>query len=129
MLEKNAVALCCTLAPPYKDSARSSIMTEHAFTPVAHLDDIPADTVKSVCVAGRDILIVHHQNQLFAVENRCSHAEMPLECGRVRYGWIACPAHGARFDLASGEPLSSPATAPIATFALQIVDGQIEIAV
>ena len=65
---------------------------------------------------------------LYAIENRCSHADMPLACGRMRNGWIMCPTHGARFDLATGEALGLPASAPVATFAVRVVNGTIEIA-
>jgi 3-phenylpropionate/trans-cinnamate dioxygenase ferredoxin subunit len=76
----------------------------------------------------RSILICHSKGAYFAVENKCSHADEPLECGRIRNGWISCPAHGARFDLANGEAMNPPAKDPIVTFALRIVDGFIEVA-
>ena len=104
-------------------------MTERRFTQVATVADVPPDTIKVVDVDGRSILIVNHDRTLFAVENRCSHAEQPLACGRLRWGWIACPAHGAKFDLATGEALSQPATDPIRTFEVRVVDEVIEIAV
>jgi nitrite reductase/ring-hydroxylating ferredoxin subunit len=47
----------------------------------------------------------------------------------MRLGWIACPAHGARFDLATGEALGPPANAPIRTFAVRVSDGMIEVEV
>ena len=104
-------------------------MTEPTYTPVVREADVAPDTVRAVDVGGQSILIVHHGGQLFAVRNLCSHAEQALTCGRVRWGWIACPAHGAKFDLETGEALSLPATDPIATFAVRTVDGMIEIAV
>lgn len=103
-------------------------MSERIFTPVAAVADLAPGATLAVTVGSRSILIVHHAGRLFAVENRCSHAEQPLECGRVRYGWISCPAHGAKFDLATGEALSQPATDPIATFEVRIVGDTIEIA-
>ena len=64
--------------------------------------------------------------EFFVVVNKCSHAEEKLDCGRVRAGWVACPVHGARFRLATGEAMNPPATQPIATFAVRVVDGWIE---
>ncbi len=104
-------------------------MAEVGFTAVLALDALPADTQKAVDVDGRSILLCHHDGRIFAVENLCSHAEQPLECGRVKWGWIACPFHGARFDLKTGEALNPPAINPIATFVVRIADGMIEIAV
>ena len=104
-------------------------MTEPAFIPVARTDEIAPDTAKTVEVNGRSILICHSNGRFFAVENLCSHAEEPLACGRLKRGWISCPAHGARFDLETGEPLNPPATEPLKTFALRLVGEVIEIAV
>ncbi|MET0270906.1 MAG: non-heme iron oxygenase ferredoxin subunit [Sphingomonas sp.] len=103
-------------------------MDEQAFVAVAKTGEIAADTAKAVTIGGRSILICNHDGRFFAVENRCSHAEQPLECGRMRWGWIACPAHGARFDLETGEPLNPPATEPIATFPLRVAGDVIEVA-
>ena len=104
-------------------------MDEPTFTPVAATADIPPDSVKLVEVGGHSILLVHNEGRIFAVENLCSHAQEPLACGRVKRGWIACPAHGARFDLESGEALGPPATDPIATFAVRINGDMVEVAV
>jgi 3-phenylpropionate/trans-cinnamate dioxygenase ferredoxin component len=74
-------------------------------------------------------LLCLDEGQVYAVENRCSHLEEPLACGRVKWGWIACPAHGTRFDLATGEPMNPPATEPIRTFPVRVVGEMIEVAV
>jgi 3-phenylpropionate/trans-cinnamate dioxygenase ferredoxin subunit len=81
----------------------------------------------AVKIGGRSLLICRSEGGLFAIENKCSHADSPLECGRIRRGWIACPAHGARFDLETGAALGSPAIVPIRTFALRVVDGWVEV--
>jgi 3-phenylpropionate/trans-cinnamate dioxygenase ferredoxin component len=95
-------------------------MAEPVFLEVAHVADVPPDSVKAVAVNGLSVLLIHTGDGLYAIENRCSHAEEPLACGRVKYGWISCPAHGARFDLETGEPLNPPATAPVRTFPVRI---------
>lgn len=97
------------------------------FIAVASVQDVPPGTVKAFAIGKRSILLCNSDGQIFAVENRCSHAEQPLECGRMRHGWIMCPAHGARFDLETGEPLGPPATQPIATFAVRIAGDTIEV--
>lgn len=104
-------------------------MSEQNFVAVARVDEVPPGGVKVVQVGGRSILLCHTRDRIFAVENQCSHAEEPLECGRIRAGWIACPAHGARFDLETGEAMNPPAKDPIATFAVRITGETIEIAV
>lgn len=98
------------------------------FVSVAAVGDVPPGSVKAVTAGGCSILLCNSDGELFAIENKCSHAEQPLECGRMRHGWIACPAHGARFDLETGEPLGPPATRSIATFPVRVAGDAIEIA-
>ncbi|MBB5686709.1 Rieske (2Fe-2S) protein [Sphingobium boeckii] len=104
-------------------------MSEQQFIAVAQIGEVEPGKAKRVEAGGRAILLCNSDGQIYAVENLCSHAQEPLECGRIRYGWIACPAHGARFDLETGEPLNPPATDPIAIFPVRIVGETIEIAV
>jgi nitrite reductase/ring-hydroxylating ferredoxin subunit len=88
--------------------------------------DLPAEKSHTFAHDGQQLLICHSGGEFFVIENRCSHAEEPLACGRVRNGWIACPVHGARFDLATGAALNPPAQNPIATFPVRVVDGWVE---
>lgn len=78
---------------------------------------------------GRSILICNSGGSYFAVENKCSHADEVLACGRIRNGWIACPAHGARFDLATGAAMNPPAKDPIKTFHVRLSGNTIEVAI
>ena len=103
-------------------------MGDTVFTAVATLGDLPPGAKKVVELGPLKILLCNSDGHVFAVENLCSHAEEPLDCGRMRAGWIACPIHGARFDLATGEPLNPPATQPIQTYPVRITGDSIEIA-
>lgn len=98
------------------------------FVAVASLADVPAGSKKLVEVNGVEVLLCNSLDRIFAVENSCSHAEEKLECGRMRLGWIACPVHGARFDLASGEAINPPATQPIQTWPVRVTGDVIEVA-
>ncbi len=104
-------------------------MSEAQFHSAVALNDIAEGTMVKVEIEGQAILLCNSGTQIFAVSNRCSHADELLDCGVMRNGWIACPAHGARFDLASGEPLNPPASEPIATFEVRARDGMIQVRV
>lgn len=103
-------------------------MSEPVFTPLLPLAELSDGAVMLVDVAGATVLLCHDEGHVFAIENRCSHLEEPLACGKVKWGWIACPAHGARFDLATGDAIGPPATAPIKTYPTRVVGGMIEVA-
>ncbi len=96
------------------------------YTRLLATDDIPAEKSHKFEHQGKAMLICHSAGAFFVIENQCSHAQEPLDCGRVRNGWVACPVHGARFDLATGAAMNPPATSPIATYPVRVVDGWVE---
>jgi nitrite reductase/ring-hydroxylating ferredoxin subunit len=53
-------------------------------------------------VNGRSILLVHHQDQYFAVKNRCPHQRITLDKASCEDGFIVCPWHRYGFDLKTG---------------------------
>ena len=91
------------------------------FVRVAARADI-ADGAYVIAEVGEySILVVNLEGEFFAVENRCTHLASPLEGGRVRRGRIACPLHGAVYDLRTGAPLGgSLAPRGLRTFAARI---------
>ncbi|MFL5333533.1 MAG: Rieske (2Fe-2S) protein, partial [Geminicoccaceae bacterium] len=50
----------------------------------------------------RPVLVVYHEDRIFALDNRCPHMGFPLDRGSVQDGILTCHWHHARFDLASG---------------------------
>lgn len=69
--------------------------------------------------------------ELFAIEDRCTHDDGPL-CQGLWDGeqcTIACPRHGANFDLRSGRALSLPAYLPARTFPVRVLGGLVSVEV
>lgn len=58
----------------------------------------------TVVVSGHDrpLAVFYHQDQIYAVDNRCPHMGFPLHRGTTQDGILTCHWHHARFDLASG---------------------------
>ncbi|KPF91861.1 (2Fe-2S)-binding protein [Novosphingobium sp. AAP83] len=103
-------------------------MSDFSFTPVLPLADLAEGTAVPVAPRGEAVLLCMDEGVVYAIENRCSHLSESLASGKIKWGCIACPIHGARFDLATGEALSGPAKKTIRSFAVRIRDGMIEIA-
>jgi 3-phenylpropionate/trans-cinnamate dioxygenase ferredoxin subunit len=90
--------------------------------------DLAPGMVQCRDAGGRRVLIARNAaGDWFALAAVCTHAELPLDAARVRGGALLCPHHGARFELATGKVLGPPAHAPIATYAVRVVDGVIEV--
>jgi 3-phenylpropionate/trans-cinnamate dioxygenase ferredoxin subunit len=62
---------------------------------------------------------------VFAIGDRCSHAEASLAEGEVFDHEVECPRHGSTFDLTTGYPQSLPATKPVPTYAVSVEDGDV----
>ena len=90
-------------------------MTEE-FIQVADITDIDLNQSLTVNVDDIDILICHTSEGVFAVEDKCSHADIPLCGGQIIDNYITCPVHGAVFDLSDGSVQSPPAFEDLRTF-------------
>jgi 3-phenylpropionate/trans-cinnamate dioxygenase ferredoxin subunit len=95
-------------------------MGEGEFHTVARLDEIPATGLKGVAVEEQKIVLVRQGDQVFALEDRCSHEEFALSDGEIVAGQIECALHGARFDPATGAPKALPAVKPVKTFECRV---------
>ncbi|MEO1203975.1 MAG: non-heme iron oxygenase ferredoxin subunit [Pseudomonadota bacterium] len=75
------------------------------------------------------IVLCRVQGELYAVENRCSHAFQRFDEGRLRGTRLMCPLHGACFDVRDGRPLRPPARLPIRSFPVTVADGRVLVTV
>jgi 3-phenylpropionate/trans-cinnamate dioxygenase ferredoxin subunit len=78
-------------------------------------------------VNDKAIAIFNIDNQLFAIEDCCTHQGLPLSDGYVEGNQITCPFHGAQFCLKTGDALSPPAFEKLNTFETRIKDNLIQI--
>ena len=78
-------------------------------------DLVPGKPIK-VTLDGQDICVARVGDEVFAVGDLCSHADVSLSEGEVEGHFIECWLHGSRFDLRTGEPESLPATTAVPLF-------------
>ena len=88
---------------------------------------LPAATNNGVIDASVDPVAPANRlrrDEVFAIENLCSHAEVALSEGEVASTdggcQIECWLHGSMFDLRTGKPTNLPATEPVATFPVDV---------
>lgn len=100
------------------------------YLPVARVAEVPDGTARSVEVRGRAVVLVNHGGWFFALGGSCTHAAAPLGEGRVADGCLlACPWHGAVFDVRTGRVRRGPARKPLDTFPVRVEDGTVLVAV
>jgi 3-phenylpropionate/trans-cinnamate dioxygenase ferredoxin subunit len=71
---------------------------------------------------GKTICVARVGDEVFAIDDICSHSDASLSEGDVTDFKIECWLHGAEFDLRTGEALTPPAVAPLHTYGVH-VDG------
>ena len=71
---------------------------------------------------GKDVCVARVGNEVFAIEDNCSHQDEALSEGEQNGYKIECWLHSAEFDLRTGEALTPPASAPVKTYPVS-VDG------
>jgi nitrite reductase/ring-hydroxylating ferredoxin subunit/uncharacterized membrane protein len=97
------------------------------FVPVMAESELINDKPMCVEYDGVPILIVRHDNRIFALANTCSHLGGPLAEGTLIGSSVQCPWHGSRFALEDGRVLDGPAVHPQPSMETRIRNGQIEI--
>ena len=91
-----------------------------SFERACALDEVQTDQALAVTVGRYDIAIARNGDEVFAVEDVCSHAAVALSEGEVDECTLECWLHGSRFDLRTGKPTGLPATEPVATFPVEV---------
>ncbi len=91
------------------------------FTEVCLVADIPVNSAKRVTVDGTVIAVVRTPDGVYAINDRCSHADVSLAEGEVEGCAIECWLHGSAFDLRTGKPLSLPAIVAVPVYPARII--------
>ncbi len=92
---------------------------------VAELAELKPGGMLVVEWGGREVLLCRRGDEVYAVDNLCSHAAERLFHGKLKGNRLFCPLHGAAFDITTGEALSAPAKQPLATYPVLLRDGGI----
>jgi nitrite reductase/ring-hydroxylating ferredoxin subunit len=91
------------------------------------LVDVAEGKMRSCTIGGREIVVCRTKEGVHALDNICTHAYARLDEGRLRGTRLICPLHGASFDVRDGRVLGAPATRPLQTHTVNVIDDRIEI--
>jgi 3-phenylpropionate/trans-cinnamate dioxygenase ferredoxin subunit len=98
-------------------------------TDIGQLSDFEQGVPRQLKVDGRTLVAVRVDEQVFVLDDRCSHEEFSLSEGEVdvETAEIECARHGAMFRLSDGAPMTFPATRPVQHYDVRQRDGRIEV--
>ncbi|MEN9823566.1 MAG: non-heme iron oxygenase ferredoxin subunit [Ilumatobacteraceae bacterium] len=94
---------------------------------VCALDELAPGAARRVEVGGRSVALVRIGDDVYAIGDTCSHADVSLSDGLV---WcdekqIECVRHGSAFSLETGHPDTLPATQPVPVYVARVENGQV----
>ena len=92
---------------------------------VTELDKLPRDRGVRVTLGEHRIAMFRIGEDVYAVGDRCSHAEASLAEGELFGTAVECPRHGAEFDITTGAAGSLPATSPVPVYDVTVEDGTV----
>lgn len=92
---------------------------------ITQLDSLPRGRGVRVTIGDRAIAMFRIEDDVYAVGDRCSHAEASLAEGELWDTSVECPRHGSEFDLTTGEPHALPATEPVPVYEVSVEDGTV----
>jgi len=104
-------------------------MSTEEWTDAAALDDVPADDVIGMIVAGRDLAMYSAQGEIYATDNLCTHGQARLCDGFLDGHEIECPLHQGKFDVRTGQPTCAPVTEAIRSYPVKIEGGRVFVAI
>jgi 3-phenylpropionate/trans-cinnamate dioxygenase ferredoxin component len=93
------------------------------------LSELEQGVPRRVVVGDVPVALVRIDDDVYAIGDICSHAEVSLSGGEVYCDEkeIECPQHGSVFSLETGEPATLPATQPVPVFDVTITNGVVTV--
>jgi 3-phenylpropionate/trans-cinnamate dioxygenase ferredoxin subunit len=93
--------------------------------PVASFAELSEGVGLKVDLGEHRVAVFLVDGEVFAIGDRCSHAEASLSEGEIYDHEVECPRHGSAFDIRTGDPLSLPATKPVPVYRASVDDGTV----
>jgi nitrite reductase/ring-hydroxylating ferredoxin subunit len=94
---------------------------------VAARETLDPDFPTGVEVNGQKIGLFLSGDQVFATEDVCPHAFALLSQGFQEDGFIECPLHAARFEIATGKCMNEIGQRDLKTFPIKIEGGRVSV--
>ncbi len=96
-----------------------------SFVKVAETGSIPDPGRITVEVAGRMVVVFHVEGEFYCIDDVCTHDGGPLGEGLLDDHRVACPRHGALFDIRTGAPLTMPATEATISHEVKVIGNDV----
>jgi 3-phenylpropionate/trans-cinnamate dioxygenase ferredoxin subunit len=93
---------------------------------ICTVDELGVNEAARFVVEGVPIAVVKDAaGEIFAIGDTCTHGDISLAEGFVEDDTLECWAHGSKFSLRTGKPLTLPAYEPVPVFKVDIEGGDV----
>ena len=95
------------------------------FVKIASVGELPDPGKRIFEVDERLVVLVLIDGEYYCIDDVCTHDGGTLGEGQLCGHALACPRHGAQFDVLSGAPLTMPATEATAAHEIKVESQEI----
>lgn len=87
---------------------------------IATLNDVKIGKMFRARINEKFILLANINNEIYAIDDVCTHEDASLYNGALKGHCVECPLHGSLFDFYTGKPDGDPATEAVNTYKIKI---------
>ncbi|MEV7389163.1 bifunctional 3-phenylpropionate/cinnamic acid dioxygenase ferredoxin subunit [Streptomyces sp. NPDC091215] len=105
-------------------TVETQVTTDARWVPACTVDDLEEDEGLRIGTTP-PVAVFLTGDEIFCVDDTCTHETFPLSEGWVENCVVECPLHSAKFDLRTGAVLSPPAHQAVCTHPVRVEDGTV----
>jgi anthranilate 1,2-dioxygenase ferredoxin subunit len=94
---------------------------------IGTLDDFAEGEPAAVIAGDRQIAVFRIGDEVFALNDLCTHGHARLSEGYVEDGCVECPLHQGLIDIRTGAARCAPITEAVRAFPIRIVEARVEV--
>jgi nitrite reductase/ring-hydroxylating ferredoxin subunit len=85
--------------------------------------DVPNEQTLTLTINDHSVLVYNVDGEFYATDEACTHAQGTLSAGLLDGEIITCLLHGSCFNVTNGAVVCAPATKPLQTYPVTVVNG------
>ncbi len=102
-------------------------MIDQDFMPACALSELKPGQPRTVEIEDRFVVLVLVDGEVFCIDDVCTHDGGTLGDGTLDDHCLACPRHGAKFDVRTGQAVTMPATEATGSHEVKIIESTVYI--
>ncbi len=100
-------------------------MSDPNFKAVCSLNELKPSQPQTFEIDDRFVVLVLVDGEVYCIDDVCTHDGGTLGDGTLDDHCLACPRHGAKFDVRTGQAVTMPATEATVSHEVKVVDSTV----